>query len=127
MTLAAPYCHIRRVFGRRSFPEDWPRFYDSWDAFDGDGNFLLTLHYKALAELLGGTRRLPHDVRLEFDNPEDGPLVITPATSFDLTITLRFDGFTIVNPETLVSRSELRRVMAEAAQALLSGTVRDLA
>jgi len=114
--LQVPYSNIHRVVGRRSLPRDWPKSYDSWDAYDEAGEFLLTLHYKALAQLLDGCT-LPHSVILDFEDDVDHErrVVITSNTSFNLTIRLNFgDGLYIDNPDVLLSKPEIIKLLGQA-------------
>lgn len=114
MPLPDPFDRIHRLIGRRSFPDDWPRCYDSWDAYDEAGEFLLTLHYKGLAPLLDGNT-FEHEVTLDFEDDLgvwERRFVVQPNMSFDLTLRITlFDGSAIENPDRLVAKAEIINVI----------------
>lgn len=78
--------------------------------------FLLTLHYKALGQLLNA-QHFAHDVQIEFEDDLDQTrsVLIPPTCMFDLTIRLLFgDGHHVDNPDILKSKAELMQILKAA-------------
>jgi hypothetical protein len=112
--LPDPFDRIFRLVGRRSHPVDWPKSFDSFDAYAVDDEFLLTLHYKALKQLLDGAT-LPHSVLIEFEGNADNNITVPPSCTFDLTIRLNFgDGHHIDNPDIIRSKAEMMQILSAA-------------
>lgn len=116
MQYPEPYNRIALCVGRRSLPEDWPKFHDIWDAYDEHGEYLLTLDYQAINQILGDPARPWHPVTLEYEDDPEGErtIVVTRETTLELTYTLDFgNGIKVVNPERLIPRRELSQVLAD--------------
>lgn len=116
MQYPEPYDRIARLVGHRSLPEDWPKFFDIWDAYDKDGVFLLTLDYQAINQILGDVNRPWGDVTLVYDDDPEGErtILITRACTLELTYTLDFgNGIKVVNPERLIPRRDLSQILAD--------------
>lgn len=116
MVYPEPYNRIARCVGRRSLPEDWPKFHDIWDAYDEDGEYLLTLDYQAINQILGDVNRPWGDVTLEYEDDPEGQrtIVVTRACTLELTYRLDFGhGIVVNNPERLIPRRELAQYLAD--------------
>lgn len=109
MTLPAPYDQIRRLVGRRTHPNDWPNIHDEWDAYDENGELLMTLGLRAVNQLLGA----PHHpgVIMESADGRFAPITVSVSTTLDFcqTISIPIGDRTleIVNPEHLPTRDEI--------------------
>lgn len=105
-------------------PVDWPRTYDIFAAFDENGDFLVNLHSDAVADLIDGSGRLTHPIILDFEDDLERERRITcaPFMSLDLTVRVNIvEGVTIVNPDRLVSKDDLRAALKATAMRLMGG------
>ena len=116
-TLPEPFNQIRRCIGRRSHPEDWPRAYDFWDAYDEEGNFICSLHYKGLNQLLE-QGAFDHSIRLEFEDDPDRERTITIYEHAMFTVSIRLwiaEDHYLDDPDIILSKAEMVEILSRAS------------